>query len=147
MLEALIDIAFKHRQSLGRIQQLQGPKRLTPWSSIPFKVRQPVDTFLLRYLSVYASTYLLPDTLQHLILGLCLTATQVGVTPTYLQAISSTHMQFFVLIIYCCVSPVSSISWTIGRTAHPTYCALCVLSRQTKRLYKIGHERAQRTQK
>jgi hypothetical protein len=41
---------------------------------------------------VYASTWLLPDTLQHSILGLWLTATQMGFAPTCFQTISSKHV-------------------------------------------------------
>ncbi|MFN9639448.1 MAG: hypothetical protein ACK56W_05465, partial [Pirellula sp.] len=50
-----------------------------------------------RFLSVYASTWLLPDTLQHSILGSWLAATQVGVSPTCLQLISSTHVHRLVI--------------------------------------------------
>ena len=39
-----------------------------------------------------ASTWLLPDTLQHSILSLWLRATQVGIAPTCFQTISSTHV-------------------------------------------------------
>jgi len=104
--DALIDIAFGHAQTVGRVQQLQGPTPATPWSSIPFRVRQPVDTFLPRYLSAHENfTVLQPGIssqttliakLQHEILSLWLRATQTGFSPVCIQFISSTHGKFFV---------------------------------------------------
>ncbi|MFN9414747.1 MAG: hypothetical protein ACK57V_20570, partial [Pirellula sp.] len=59
--------------------------------------------------SVYASTWLLPDTLQHSILGSWLAATQVGVSPTCLQLISSTHVHRLVIWLFSS-QPVTDIT-------------------------------------
>ena len=92
---ALQDVAFRYAQTLGRIQQEQRFR-----SSISFRAGQSVPTFHPRYLSVYASTRLLPDALQHSILSLGLGATQTGVSPASCQTISSTHVHVMVLPFY-----------------------------------------------
>ncbi len=60
-------------------------------SSIPFTAGQPTRSVHPHYLSVYASTCLLPATLQHSILGLWLGVTQAGFPPARHQTISSPH--------------------------------------------------------
>ena len=55
-------------------------------------MRQSIDNFRPHYLSVHATTWLLPDKLQRSILGLWLTASQMGIAPTYFQTISSDRM-------------------------------------------------------
>ena len=76
--------------TVGRIRQLQFCR-----SSIPFEclsIPPKLATFSDRKIIHCASTWLLPDTLQHSILSSWLTATQAGVSPTCLQLISSTHV-------------------------------------------------------
>ena len=81
----MIDVAFQHAHTLGRIQQVQRFR-----SSIPFRAGQLPPTFRPRYLSVYAATCLLPNTLQHSRQGLWLEATLAGFPPACQQIISST---------------------------------------------------------
>ena len=61
--------------------------------TVPFTAGQPVQSIHPRYLSVYASTRLLPDTLQHSIPGLWLAVTRAGFPPACQQTISSPHVQ------------------------------------------------------
>jgi hypothetical protein len=95
------NVAFQYAHTLGRFQQLQSFGAL-----VPFRVRQSVDTFHPRYLFLpqnrehRASTWLLPDTLQHSILSLWLRATQVEIAPTCFQTISSTHVHDFVRLVF-----------------------------------------------
>jgi hypothetical protein len=66
-------------------------------SSIPFRAGQLIPAFHPRYLSVYASTALLPVPLQHSILGLWLRVTLAGAAPARLQAISSPHVHILLV--------------------------------------------------
>jgi hypothetical protein len=85
------------------------------------RVRQSVDTFHPRYLFLprdrehRASTWLLPDTLQHSILSLWLRAIQVGVAPTCFQTISSTHV--LRLVLQCFLS--KGATFTVGFEQRP----------------------------
>jgi hypothetical protein len=74
----------------------QDPRVTKFRGSIPFTAGQPVQSIHPRYLSVYASTRLLPDALQHSIPGLWLAVTRAGFPPACQQTISSPHVHRFV---------------------------------------------------
>ena len=85
---AIIGVAFQHEQTLGRIQQEQDFG-----AQYHSRLGKPSQSIHPRYLSVYASTSLLPDSLQHSIPGVWLTLTRAGFPPACHQTISSPLVQ------------------------------------------------------
>ncbi len=92
---------------------------------LSFYLASFVQDFHPRFLSVYASTWLLPDTLQHSILSLWLRAIQAVVPPACLQNSSRTQVHALVRGHQCAANPMFRFlqNRIVSVSASTRYCS------------------------
>jgi len=95
--DAVNDIAFRHAQTLGRIQQIQHFGAHTVHRQTATPGRFTLITFLCTLQNTTSGKTLI-RTLQHSIRGVRRTLTPTGFTPASHQLISSPHVHFFFFV-------------------------------------------------